>query len=330
MNNDPANATSPPLPDYVERSHVGELSIRPPGVFTGAGTTIYTATGDKDAMQALASRFFDEPTGGEVTARVLGPLALFVFFNVDRLSSPAQPVGWTPNHEFSLTIPLVLEFKNSSRKARLGLWAPYVIIDNARGMVTGRESWGWFKGYGTINAPRNPTRDGIASELSTLIFKTFDPETEGSFEPLIRITPEPGTTPVIEKIEHSTVETFHLCQEFLNLLAEGVEDPDLFLNMVKLWSRHEIPAFNFKQFRSAEDATKACYQAITTCPLKITAIHGMSLLPSDLKVDITPCESHQIVEQLGFPGQSFRTGRCLFSEMDYEATNGEVLWEARR
>ena len=279
-------------------------------------------------MQAFAERFFDAPTNGEVRAEVLGPLALFVFFNVDKLSSPAQPMGWTPNKEFSLTIPLVLKFKDDPEKIRLGLWAPYVIIDNARGMVTGRESWGWFKGYGSVKSPRDPDKDGINSSMKTMIFTTFDPNTEGKTEKLISVRSTSGSNPGMDRIEAPRVRDNHMCREFLHLLSEGAEDPSLFWQMVKMWAKHEIPAFNLKQIRAAEDPGKACYQAITTSPLKITRLEGMHRLPGKMEITITPCESHRIVEQLGFPGQTFPVYRALFTEMDYEATSGEVLWQS--
>ena len=195
-------------------------------------------------------------------------------------------------------------------------------------MVTGRESWGWFKGYGTVESPRDSSTDCVDSSLRTMIFTSFDPNTEGKKEKLIQVRSKAGTAPMIEKIEHSLDDGGHLCQEFLNLLAEGVEDPVLFWDLVKMWAKHEIPAFNLKQFRAVEDSSKACYQAITTCPLKITKIHSMHRLPRNLEISITPCDSHRIVEQLGFPGQTFPTVRSLFTEMDYEADVGEVLWQA--
>ncbi len=325
----PVNSPANTLPEYVERAHVGEISIRPPGVFTGAGVTVYAARGAREKMQRFAQRFFDEPTHGEVTSEVLGPVALFVFFNVDRLSSPAQPMGWTPNREFSLCFPLVLKFRDAPQRARLGLWAPYVVIDNARGMVTGRESWGWFKSYGVVDSPRH-SKDGVESILQTMIFTSFDPNTEGKNEKLISVRSNAEATGVIEKIEHAVDDGEHLCREFLKLIAEGLDDSALFWDLVKMWKRHEIPAFNLKQFRAAEDASRACYQAITTCPLKVTNISSMHLLPANLEINITHCDSHRIVEQLGFPGQTFPTSASLFIEMDYEAENGEVLWQSNR
>ena len=317
------------LPDFARREKAGELSIRPPGVFTGGGTMIYTASGKTASIQSFAESYFDAPTGGEVTAHALGPIVMFVFFNVDRLSSPAEPQGWTPNHEFSLTVPLVLKFKNQPLKARLGLWAPYVIIDNARGMVTGRESWGWFKGYGSVDSPRNPAADGTASRVSTMIFETFSPDTRGTVSDLVTVKPKPGgREPALETIAHAVDETGHLCREFIDLIAQGVEDLAVFGDLVRHWRRHEIPAFNLKQFRDTRDSSKACYQAITTSPLKINRIHGMSRVTGDLEIGITPCESHEIVPQLGLPGNRIDAGLSLFTEIDYEADDGEVLWQA--
>jgi uncharacterized protein with NAD-binding domain and iron-sulfur cluster len=314
------------LPAYVDTLGMGQVSAPPPGVFTGTKAWVFGAFGDRDAMQALAHRYIAAPTNGAITVETLGPLILFIFFNEERLTSPSQPIGWTPNHEFTITYPVILREPGHPLKTRLVLWSPMVLIDNARGMVTGRESWGFFKGLGQVVAPQDLSNNFVCS-VDTVLFDKFDPQTEGREATLVKVTPT-GDLSVPAELMQFAGGANHLCLEFLKLLANGVEDPSLFWGLIKDWAQHELPVVNLKQLRDAIDSSKACYQALTSCQLVVNELRSLHLLKTECQITITPAQSHQLVELLGFKSNVVPVEFGMLADMDYQTGDSGIIWSA--
>jgi hypothetical protein len=261
-----------------------------------------------------------------VTVETLGPLVLFIFFNEERLTSPSQPIGWTPNHEFTITYPVILRQPGHPWKARLVLWSPMVLIDNARGMVTGRESWGFFKGFGQVVAPRDLSNNFVCS-VDTVLFDKLDPQTEGRQSTLVKVSPT-GDLSLPAEVLQIAGDANHLCFEFLKLLADGVKDPALFWGLIKDWEKHELPVVNLKQFRDAKDSSKACYQALTTCQLVVNQLRSLQLLKTKCQISITPAESHNLVDLLGFPSNVVPVEFGMLADMDYQTGESGIIWSA--
>jgi hypothetical protein len=62
--------------------------------------------------------------------------------------------------------------------------------------------------------------------------------------------------------------------------------------------RPKLPGVALKQFRDAAAATEACFQAIVDSPIEITQFHGGGLYSDAFELQVTTCESHQIVRDL--------------------------------
>lgn len=314
------------LPLYVDIEGRCDASVMPPGVFVGTASWTFAVCADRDKLQALAQRILSDPTGGEWQVCVPCGVVLMIFFNEDRLNSPAQPIGWTPNHEFVCSIPVVLVNKQDPLKVHFGLLPPWVYIDNYRGMVTGRESWGYFKNLGTITAPKEWSSD-FCCALDTLTFNPPGPDTEGevtrlvTVAPISEITDPPSHIPGLPPAQHATLVQLlrqHIAEDALELFEKAVMALEPF----------EIPAFNLKQFRDVSDPTRACFQSVTTSPLKVTKIESLHLLPEGLGVTIEECASAQMAELLGISGCPAPVLFGIGAEVEYAAISGETLWQA--
>ena len=315
------------LPLYVDIEGRNDASVMPPGVFCGTSSWTFAVCADRDKLQALAQRLISDPTGGEWQVCVPAGLVLMIFFNEDSLNSPAQPIGWTPNQEFVCSIPVLLQSKSDPLKVHIGLLPPWVYIDNARGMVTGRESWGYFKNLGTISAPKEWSSDFCCS-LDTLTFTPVAPSTEGevtrlvTVEPIYEVTDPPTHIPGLPPAQHATI---------VELLRRHVEEDalELFEKAVMALEPFAITVFNLKQFRDVTDPTRACFQAITTSPLQVTKIESMHLLPQGLGVTIEACGSEQMAQLLGICDCPAKVLFGIGAELEYSAISGATLWQAR-
>ncbi len=92
---------------------------------------------------------------------------------------------------------------------------------------------------------------------------------------------------------------------------------------------------NLKQFRDAVDSTKACYQALVESPCQLDKWTGGGLLSGEFEIEITTCDSHQIVTDLGLGklGSGDSTViRPLFGcwiQLNFSTLAGAIIWPER-
>ncbi|MEM7394339.1 MAG: hypothetical protein AAF492_18530, partial [Verrucomicrobiota bacterium] len=89
------------------------------------------------------------------------------------------------------------------------------------------------------------------------------------------------------------------------------------------------PMVFLKQFPSVTDPDKACYQAITTVPIKMTKFHGGSMLDGNFEVNVYDYDSHPVRRDLGFAPGPLNPLLSFYTNFDFYIGNGEVLWEAK-
>jgi hypothetical protein len=314
------------LPSYIEIDGRADASVRPPGVFTGARAWVFGAYGDRGRMQELADRLITQPSGGALTATVPTRLVSFIFFNGDKLSSPNAPIGWTPNREFIIAFPLIVRRRGNPLDIRFGLLPAWVYINNYRGMVTGRESWGYFKNLGEVTSPK-AWSSSFQCALDTLAFQPASPDTEGRVTRLVEVNLVPGTGASPTAMDGGTDEQL---PHFVSLLGEHVEADaaELFRDATAGLTALSVPAFNLKQFRDVADGAKACYQAVTTSPLQVLGLTGLQKLRGDYTITIKDVASAQIAQLLGLGASPIPVKFGIGAEPAYQAIAGEVLWQA--
>ena len=312
------------LPTYVDIPGRADASVIPPGVFTGARSWVFAASGDRECLQALADQILSAPTGGALKVIVPSRLVLFMFYNGDKLASPRQPIGWTPNHECVIAFPVILHREGHIFDYHFGLLTPFVYIDNYRGMVTGRESWGYFKNLGNISAPKQWS-PGFTCSLDTLNFQPASPDTEGVVSRLVTVNSTASEFPT-----DITGESREQHRHLMELIAGHIEGDllDIFWKAAEKLLPFQVSAFNLKQFRDVADGTKACYQAVTASPLEVNTIHSLQRLPPGLTISIETCANAGLAELLGLEPSPIPVQFAVGAELDYQATAGEVLWQA--
>ncbi|GMQ86256.1 MAG: hypothetical protein BMS9Abin07_1829 [Acidimicrobiia bacterium] len=310
------------LPTYVPRLGHGEVALMPPGVIERATVVMFAAGVDESSLQAYVDLVLTDRGGP--TYHVASPTILFCFLDSPRLTSSRQPIGFVGDHEVAVWVPLV---ERNGSELRFVVWMPYIWVDTDIAMATGREVWGFPK---TIGAYDPPSGKGAPHVLSTRIFRTFDPETEGEEAELIRIDPasEPGASVWKDFEEAARGIGRALGVEGTKKHFSFGDDLRLAVDLVEIAVSRKIPVVNLKQFRDAVDGTKACYQAIIDSNLELTGFHGGGPLLGDHRVTITPCASHQLIEDLGLPGPSFTARAGAWVTMDFLANPGTPVWSA--
>jgi len=104
----------------------------------------------------------------------------------------AQGIGWDADHEVGFFIPL--NESGGPAGERLVFWSPYIFIDSALGMVTGREIWGFRKTMGETGMPVNPG-DPAHYWTKTTLFQQFGLNSHGELATVLELDGASATGP---------------------------------------------------------------------------------------------------------------------------------------
>jgi hypothetical protein len=208
----------------------------------------------------------------------------------------------------------------SALRDRVVFWSPYIFIDYAIGMVTGREIWGWPKVLADISMPTDdPTNPRYG--CATTYFPTLSKDTRGVTGTLFQLTPNGGPDERNPEAMWRSVEDADdaLRDALLGGVRAGLRAAGSLLPCG--------PCIALKQFRDASDPQSACYQAICDSPVEVTAFKGGGLLEGDFTLQVTTCESHAIVRDLTgrAPGPETTTlpiKLAAWSLIDFKALSG--------
>jgi hypothetical protein len=282
------------LPKYLSWTGHGSSCGEPPGVFTGATMHLFGLAADRNVMQALVDQFLNPVAAPHVQYEAVVGQSLLTMLDIAKGTTAVEAIGWLPGRECALWIPLIettflqLTFPPQlPPPPRVVMWSPYIFINYAIGMVTGREVWGWSKGLADIDFPQ-PGSAAPQFDLSTVIFREFDATQPGGKEVLFEIR---GNGPL------DTLPTWlSLDDAAVDIIAELTGFDPVDVTSPFLLSP-DFPAIALKQFRDSSAPALACYQAIVNSPVRITNFRGGGFHSATFELEIATCASHPVVEK---------------------------------
>lgn len=344
-----------PQPRYIERG--GEIAYRQPFRSAGARIHFFFVEADQDYLAAYLDRCFNRPSGGVVSLRPPGPYVVLNFIHVERLTSgpPDSALGGAAEDEASIWLPAL----EPRRGSRLVWTVPYMFVDSGQALVSGREVYGYPKQLATFR-----TRfldDGTPDRLSlrTLALKKHKPKALAKPRRVVRVSRvgphrpgEPRThsdlrraTERLEAFFPDRTEVVRYIEQIWEAGAEsrnpapGTESPeeqaqnrtDLAELTLRLWQDLFDCNLNMvllKQFRSARDPQRACYQAMLEIPHKLAEMREWVLHGDQFDVEFASLASQHIQEELGVSREKQRVAMAVTVDFDFEVDRAKVLWQA--
>ncbi len=312
---------------YVEDLGFAQQCTQAPGEIGGALTCAFALKViDRAALQATVDKFLNAPAGGAVTYSVLGDVIFVSFMHADRLTCGTEQIGWQPDQECAFWVPLVARGPTGALD-RLVFWMPYVVISVAQGMVTGREVWGFRKEVGMVTVP-DLAAPQLAFQTTAMVFDPLDNAKPGRIEPLITIE-GPGHEGGIAKLWDDIESAARGFNEVWTHNGALSTDGGLILTTLEHLIEGEVPMVNLKQFRDAQDSTRACYQALIEGPCKVRKLYGAGLFPPGYSATIPTWASHNIAQNLGLPtAGAIPVEFGSWVRMDFAALAGREVWKA--
>ncbi|MDH5674786.1 MAG: NAD(P)-binding protein [Myxococcales bacterium] len=311
-------------PRYVDRGSMQSFS--PPVSFTNVDFHGFVVDGERQRIADYCHRLFGSLSNNEVRAVPLGSKLILAFVHMPRgVFKRHESMGFGRASEVDLFIPVAVVRRQNGRDVvvTLAWFAPYVFVDNAVAMTTGREVWGWPKQHGWVTMP-GPTSGSSEYVLDTIGVRQFGPDQPIDRVRLLRLTGASHPRRA-DSIWSEAVEALRSVAGLLDLDLKGVL-PNLDVgDDLEALLQGKMPIIFLKQFRSVEEGDVASYQAIVTAPGQVRRFRG-HLTEGDFKLDLSALDSHPLGRQFGIVNQTINGG--LRIQCDLEFYGGHELWRA--
>jgi hypothetical protein len=306
------------------------LVVAPPFTYPGVTARIFPLRANLNLLRAFCDSYLNvAPEVCEFLPYL--PYVLLVVLDYGRMSLDELNLGWVSQHEVLFEVPLGMWRRDRLGRRIFSGWVvntPFIVVDNAASLTTGREAYGWPKVLAELQDsperwlidPRNPTR------FLTLDVKGLDSDAPNVR--LLEIDQQSGQNPSLVPMDLEVIDPFgrlsrltrtsmsmgrDLAQLLLGAPLAGFDSRRsgdrravLFDSLRQLSGFYGEPGVNvvtLKQFRDFEDPTLICYQALVKSRLEVARYNrgGFLGLNNLLRGDITGGFQIRLHDNPAFP-----------------------------
>lgn len=313
---------------YVE--HSAEVAFPGPVNCDGATLYMFVVAGQRDRLELLCDRSFNAPSDGTVEYAPLSNLLIVSLGHIARITSGSRDVGTLPESQLTIWMPVAAVRRHAGLRfaERVALFPAYMVVDSVFSLASGREAYGIFKSFGSVETPTAPPP--LPPErfaVTGLGVQHFGGDNTPSSWPLLELRRDPaagGTT-------GRPLEGPAALLAELRALLRGLGHPQLLpglqlpISLVEDLAHRAMPMLTLKQIRSA-GGLGADYQAIVETPMVFRRLRALQLLdPYDLAL-APAVASFPLAEDLGLHDQRALLGFQV--EVDFTIGDGRAVWQA--
>ncbi len=317
---------------YVDRDN--ETVYRPPYEQADTFLTSWIIPSPKAAQQAILDAHLNTCSGGQpFEYRAVISQIMLVFANITKVSSldPRDSQrGWVPEVDICTWILCgAYKMVNGQRQLDHLIWyVPYIWVDNAYTMATGREAFGYPKALGFAQLPQNPDDPGPLW-ADGLVLPTFTPQTQvvqrRIFDLARDVHASDNAPPPQTFNENQKREAFEAIAKKLHEVGEAECDWNFFVSSFEDLLGEHLPMVFLKQFRDATGPTAACYQAIVEANATVNGFKGAGFLKSGWDLQMYSYASVDIPGHLQFnPKQRIDLGFYVYFSFSMDL--GTEVW----
>lgn len=296
-----------------------------PIAFTALTMSAFLLDAGWTVLNQLCDLLISAPSGGRVRFTPLAPLIVMSFTDFPSATFVDFPNrGSASERELSFGLPglySVYDQGGALVETAFALFMPFPFLGNPVAMLTGRESYGYFKQQGAIDLPTDAGSAGFSAKVYGC--KTFGSSPWGQ-ETLVTLERVGG--PLASGLglpwPDPSAAAGAVVERILSGLGDEAPSGDVFANFLL----GRMPQIFLKQFRDIADGTRACYQAITLADYRVTRIANVAL-EDRYAMTLETLQSTPVAAALGLapPGE---TGLGVRIVMDMTLEPGRVLWQA--
>ncbi len=326
----PATST----PTYVRRG--GDQSFSAPFEFKNVDAFAFHLSAPSIALQRLVDAHLNDPTNGRLSYWAPFSSLMLVFSHIAQSRPtlpPASEYGWLPEKNMAIWIPLIAMERTSSGIPwpRALLWyQPYIMVDQAWALTSGREVYGFPKALAEVNIPGYGTNE-TAFSVKTLAVQTPDPSVEVPRLELLRVH-DPTNGVLLRGKEFRNSQALDLIDDMIpkvltppdNLRYEG---KSMTFALDQLISFTDISSVFLKQFRDAGVGSQACYQSIVEADARPQFLGG-SILSNRFEVHDDVAITHPFLTDFGWSTFPRNVSHAWHVKFDFTMQPGIERWRA--
>lgn len=317
-------------PEYLQ---YGALMV-PPAAFRSLNTTLYgfMAEADGEKLDALCQKVFTQTSRGEIDILAIGDKVMLTWGKIEAVSSltpPYDAMGAVAEPQVCVWVPVAfVDRKDDDRivATRFAMFVPYLWVDNAMSLATGRELFGYPKSWAEIGFPQegaSPRRwslrafgldyaGGALAQPHDLLELVEGDALEGDGE-------DPWYDGPLEVARDVADRLFDRDDE--ERIVPGLRlAADLAGDLIDRSFRHLF----LKQVRDIADGTEAALQQITEAHYKVRGMRARPRL-REYSLTVHPLDSQPLITELGLRSQTLNLAYEI-EEMDFDVGDGRVLW----
>jgi 15-cis-phytoene desaturase len=312
------------LPRYYERS--GEQTTAAP--YECKNTTLhgFIVEGNALAIQtSIVDPCLNDCTEDAFGFRVAGSRILVTFTTAEKLHSlvsPDRQKGFTPEKACVVWIPVL----STRGESKLYAFPSYILVDNPWSVATGREVHGFPKELGEFRIPADgdpPTLFGV----STMVLPQFGADRSTEWKTILEVRQRSEG-----EVQPWSDFADALSHVFSHWFGEGRSDAlpplDLARGVLDAVKAHGVPMLFLKQFRDAEDGTRACFQSLVAATSRVTGFRRAGLQAGRFDLTAATFASHPLGRDLGLAADRVPVGVSFFIDLDFELSAGTEIWRA--
>jgi hypothetical protein len=298
------------MSEYVD--FPGEQSLRPPGTLEDTRFFYFVLPADQQRLQSLCDRVFNARSGGQLAYAPLG-IVLLAFTHVERLRSADPEGGVITYKDIAIWVPVW-----GGKTKPLCLFPPFIFVDDASTMATGREMFGLPKQLGRFEMPLRledlpaaPRPEFRAEVVGTLV-----PGGQRDWRTLL----------TVQQVSKEQTDDQHA---FFSALGRMIVPPALRAFTVPSWIAHlgAVPTLGLKQLRDNAAPERAAYQAVVEAPLTTTRVlRPPRFFYNAFELTLMDVPSHPVADVLGLSPDTQRVPLAIHFEASMRMDPGTVVW----
>lgn len=305
------------------------LVVAPPFTFPGVTARVFPLRANMNILTSFCTHYLNvAPDICEL--RPYFPYVLLVVLDYGRMAIEEFNLGWVSQHEVFFAVPLGMSRRNRRGRWTFDKWVlntPFIVVDNAASLTTGRETYGWPKVFATLRDsperwlidPRNATRfltldvKGPDSDLSSV--RLLEIEQQVNQNPSL-VPPDFGMMDPFGRLSRLSRASWSIGFDLAQLLLgaplsgfgprQGDRLAVLFDSLRQLSGFSGNPGVDvvtLKQFRDSSHPALICYQALVESRLGVARYNSGGLLGvyNLLQADITGGFRIRLFDNPAFP-----------------------------
>jgi uncharacterized protein with NAD-binding domain and iron-sulfur cluster len=323
-------------PRYVE---YGFLTTAP-GPLRCRNTTLYGfwVKAGRVQLSRLCQAVFSEPSGGVVECHPILGHVLITFGVIGRIEPAPEPfdaMGHVTERQAAIWVPVLCQGPRGTPLA--AVFVPFMWLDNPLSVASGREMYGYLKGWGWPRFAGDGTDgsrpgSGMADRfaLDAYGIERYGQDHQPERRSLLEIDRSTARTAPGRAEEGTRMrdlgELASLSAETLGSTAETDRLGDL-REAIESLLRAEVPQIFLKQSRSIADGLQASEQQITVAPARVDPERLSAEVLGAHELVVHDLDSHPLADRLGLAGGP--VALAFRVDMDFTIESGRVLWDAR-